>query len=260
MIIAFWIALAGILGAIGVLVVAIARSARLPRWGTVPTDQLQRVEVSLDGETGVASRAFVYSSDVFGDRAMPGMILLPEQGAKHPSFEHWAAMLALQGYPTIAVELARAGTGGTGLVEAVASAIPACKDVLARHANVDMTRVGILGFGEPALAGLVAAGTDPAITIVACAAMPRAGDGVLRAVRGKVVLVHCKDDAVVPLDGFQHNKDGLGLGIEEYLLLDLGGHGFLGQEAVIAGYLSIPIKKALQPRHKQFTPAGVIDP
>jgi predicted esterase len=131
---------------------------------------------------------------------------------------------------------------------------------LIENTRIDRTKIGILGFGVPALAGLHAGSKDDDVKAICCAGMPRVNPDQGAGSKGKVFLAHCKDDEVAPLDDFLVNKDVLGIGAQDYLLLEMGGHGFVSQEAVIAGYFSILIHKIFKPRYKQFTPRGVVMP
>jgi dienelactone hydrolase len=260
MIIVFWIALAGILVAIGVAIASTIKSLRTARWGLVPTETLRRWEISIDAPGG-PYRAFLYTSTDFDDSpAMPGMVLLPDRGEKFPAFEHWAAVFALQGLPTLAVELVAKGVADKDLVEGLVRAFPTFKETLADNGKADRTRIGVLGFGVPALAGVYAGATDGDVKAVCCGGMPRVDTTRAAGAKGRVFLAHCKDDDSAPIADFAANKETLAIGEKEYLLLNLGGHKFLSQEMIVAGYFSIALNKALKTRYKQFTPTGVVMP
>nr|MDO8087354.1 hypothetical protein [Candidatus Sigynarchaeum springense] len=259
-IIVFWIALAGILGAIGIVVASTIKTARTPRWGQVFTENLRRKEIAVTAE-GTTYRAFLYTSTDFDDSPeMPGVILLPDRGEKYPAFEHWAACYALQGLPTLAVELVAKGVPDQQLVESVLSAFPAFKNTLVENAKVDGSRIGVVGFGAAALAGTYAGAKDGDVKAICCAGMPRVDMDRAGGARGKIFLAHCKDDEHAPLADFTSNKEALGIDEKGYLLLDLGGHVFLSQEMIVAAFFSIVMNKAMKPRYKQFTPAGVVMP
>lgn len=260
MIIVFWIAFVGILGAIAVVVASTVKSLRAPRWATVSTAMMQRQEVRVDAPGG-PFKAFLYTSPDFeGAAAMPGMVVLPDRGEAYPAFEHWASIFALQGLPTLAIEVARKGVPDGDLVEGLVRAFPAFKQTLIERGKADHSRIGIFGFGVPALAGIYAGAVDGDVKAICCGGMPRVDAGRAAGARGKAFLVHCKDDDVAPLVDFTSNKESLAIGEQDYMLLDLGGHKFVSQEAVIAGFLSIKTNRALKPRYKQFTPAGVVLP
>jgi dienelactone hydrolase len=260
MIIVFWIAFVGILGAIGVAVVSILKTLRTPRWGPVLTETMKRRELSIDAPGG-PYKAFLYTSADFDEStAMPGMIVLPDRGEKYPAFEHWASIFALQGFPTLAVELVAKGVSDQDFIEGIVRAFPAFKNKLIENAKVDESRIGIFGFGVPAVAGIYAGATDGDVKVICCAGMPRVDPTRAAGAKGKVFLAHCKNDGVAPILDFTGNKESLAIGEKEYLLLELGGHKFLSQEAVIAGYFSIPVNRALKPAYKQFTPKGVVMP
>ncbi|NMC07499.1 MAG: hypothetical protein GYA24_19955 [Candidatus Lokiarchaeota archaeon] len=262
MIIAFWIALGGITGAICVVLAATIKSLRKARWGIVATETMARRGLAIDAPGG-SFKAYLYtSSDFDGAGAMPGMILLPDCGKKFPAFEHWAAIFALQGLPTLAIEIETGAKGipGKDLVEGLVQAFPSFKKALIEHTEVDPGKIGVFAFGTPALAGLYAGAADGDVKAICCGGMPRFDDNRAKDANKKVFLVHCKDDEVAPLADFMSNKQALDLGNQDYLLLDRGGHEFISQEAVIAGFLSIKANRALQPRYKQFTPTGVVVP
>jgi predicted esterase len=260
MIIVFWIALIGILVALGVVMASIIKTLKKPRWGIVPTDTLAKSEDRIEAR-GKTYRGFMYSSHDFDESPpMPGMIVLSPRGEKYPGFEHWAAIFAVQGFITLAVEFKDAKSTSHDFMESTCAAFPAFKDALLKNARVDQSKIGLLGFGESALAGLYAGSTDENIKAICCAGMPRVDMARVTGAKGKVFLAHCKDDEVVPLEDFTYNKDVLGTSSSENLLLELGGHDFISQEAVIAGFFSIPINRKLQPAYKQFTPEGVIIP
>jgi len=260
MIIIFWIALAGILVAIGIIAASTIKTLRKPRWGIVPTDNLLKKEISI-AAGGKTFRGFVYTSTDFTESPpMPCMVVLPEREEEYPGFEHWATVFALQGFPTLAVDLHAAKMLAPEFLDVIGTAFPSFKQALAENANVDPSCFGILGFGESALAGLYASNTDDTVKAICCAGMPRADPTRAINAMGRIFLAHCKDDTIAPLEGFMANKDTLGIGDRDYLLLNLGGHVLNSQEAVIAGYFSIIVHKMLGPHYKQFTPSGVILP
>jgi len=260
LIIVFWIVLAGIVTAIGVVIVSIIKTMTKPRWGIVATDTLAKSEVMIEAR-GKTYRGFMYSSNDFLESPpMPGMIVLPPRGKKYPSFEHWATMLSVQGFVTLAVEFRDAKSTPQEFIESICSALPAFKDALVKNERVDSSKIGILGFGESVLPGLYTGSDDESIKAICCAGMPRIDMARVANAKGKVFLAHCKDDEVAPLEDFAYNKEMLGTSSSENLLLDLGGHDFISQEAVIAGFFSIPINRMLKPAYKQFTPEGVIIP
>ncbi|HME51998.1 MAG TPA: hypothetical protein VKM55_07260 [Candidatus Lokiarchaeia archaeon] len=259
MIIVFWIVLAGILVAIGITAASTIKTMRKPRWGIVPTDNLLKKEIIIT-TGGKTFHGFVYTSTDFTESPpMPGMLLLPDRDEKYPGFEHWAAIFALQGFPTLAVDLYGKKMLAAEFLDVVSTAFPSFKQALTENANVDPSGFGMLGFGESALAGLYAGSADDEVKAICCAGMPRADPSRVNDAMGRIFLAHCKDDTMAPLDEFEANKDSLGVGDRDYLLLDLGGHGFISQEAVIAGYFSIPVHKMLGLYYKQFTPTGVIE-
>ncbi|MEX2682973.1 MAG: hypothetical protein Q6373_015390 [Candidatus Sigynarchaeota archaeon] len=259
-IVVFWIALAGILGAIGIVVVSIIRTLRAPRWGQVFTDNLQRKEIAITAG-GTTYRAFLYTSTDFDDGPeMPGVILLPDRGVKYPAFEHWGACYGLQGLPTLAVELVAKGITDQQLVDKIVNAFPAFKKALVENAKVDGSRIGIVGFGIPALAGVYAGANDGDVKAICCGGIPRLDMERASGAKGKIFLAHCKDDEVAPFADFKNNKDALGIDEKGYLLLDMGGHVFLSQEMIVAAFFSIAMNKAIKPRYKQFTPTGVVMP
>ncbi len=260
MIVVFWIALAGILGALAVVIASTVKAIRAPRWGYVLTETMRRREITVDAPGG-RFKCFLYTSTDFdGSPAMPGMVLLPDRGERFPAFEHWASIFALQGLPTLAIQLTAKGITDQDLIEGIVRAFPTFKETIAEIGNADQTRIGILGFGVPALAGIYAGAADGDVKAICCAGMPRVDATRAAGAKEKAFLAHCKDDDLAPLADFMCNKDSLAVGEQGYLLLDLGGHKFISQEAVIAGYFSIPLNKALQPRYKQFTATGVAVP
>jgi dienelactone hydrolase len=260
MIIVFWIALAGILVAIGVVIASTIKTMRTPRWSNVPTDNLRRREIAVTA-AGATYRAFLYTSTDFDDSpAMPGVILLPNRGEKFPAFEHWAACYALQGLPTLAVELVAKDVPDKQLVDVLVDAFPAFKKALVENSKVDGSRIGVVGFGVPALAGVYAGAKDNDVKAICCGGMPRLDMARSEGTRGKIFLSHCKDDEFAPFEEFSSNKEALAIGELEYLLLDMGGHVFLSQEMVVAAFFSIALNKVMKPRYKQFTPTGVAMP
>nr|MDO8108740.1 hypothetical protein [Candidatus Sigynarchaeota archaeon] len=262
MIVVFWIALIGILGAIGVLIALIVKNKRTPRWGVIPTDHLQKKEVSIIARNQEKPyRGFLYqSTDFVESLPMPGMIVLPKRGTRYPAFEHWAAMLALQGFPVLAVELSDKKAPEQQYVDAVAGAVPAFKDVLVKTGKVIPSSIGIFGLGTSALAGVYASSTDPDVKIVCCSGMPKIDASRAKDVKGKIFIAQCKDDTAVPVEDFMHNKEVFGAGELSCLLLQYGGNDFIAQEAAISGFFSIAIHKTFKPRYKQFTPEGVVMP
>jgi dienelactone hydrolase len=260
MIIVFWIALAGILIAIGVVVASTVKTMRTPRWSHVPTDNLRHREVVVTA-AGATYRTFLYTSTDFDDSAaMPGVIFLPNCGEKYPAFEHWAACYALQGLPTLAVELVAKDVSDQQLVDVLVDAFPAFKKALVENSKVDGSRIGVVGFGVPALAGVYAGAKDDDVKVICCGGMPRLDIARSEGARGRIFLAHCKDDESAPFTEFSSNKEALAIGEKDYLLLNLGGHVFLSQEMIAAAFFSIALNKTMKTRYKQFTPTGVVMP
>ncbi len=250
----FWILFCAILGVMMYFIVQIVRIKRTPRWGIVPTENLIREPVTFPAGNGVV-RGYIYTSTDFkGSEPMPGVIVLPRRDQKYPAFEHWGAHFALQGYPTLCIDLFDKTTPREAFVAECLQKLPAITKVLASDPRVDPHRIVLVGFEDAAEVALRGGLPDNDVKVICAVSMSQVAPEHVPTGQGKVFLAHCGDDDVATLADFRHNCEVLHLTPREYLLLNLGGHHILSQEATIAAFMSIKIKQQLNPPFKQILP------
>lgn len=254
MIVIFWVTLAVLLALGSALAVSIAKKKMKPRWGRVPTEALGSATLAIANSRVVA---YLYeSTDFTPARAMPLIVVVPSRGTRHPAAEHWAAHFALQGYATVLVDHARVKGTLADFTREIVACFQSIKEGAAKRENVDTGAIALFSLHEPSAAALEIAMNDRAVKVVAALSAPsllQDGNRPSKDLECTVLLAHCKDNKRVPVEAFHENKDALGLGETDYLLLDHGGATFLGQEAVVAGFVSIRFKQVLEPTYPQIT-------
>ncbi len=254
----FWILFCAILGAMAYFIVQIVRIKRTPRWGIVPTENLIREIVTIPASNR-AVRGYIYTSTDFkGSEPMPGVIILPRRDKKYPSFEHWGAHFALQGYPTLCIELFDKTTAREAFVADWLQKLPAIMKVLVTDPRVDPHKIVLVGFEDAAEVTLYGGLLDNDVKVICGVSMFRVTPEQVPKGQGKVFLAHCGDDDMATIADFRHNCEVLRLTPREYLLLNLGGHHILSQEATIAAFMSIQIKQQLNPPFKQILPEATL--
>ncbi len=189
---------------------------------------------------------------------MPGVIVLPRQDEKYPSFEHWGAHFALQGYPTLCIEMFDKATAREAFVAEWLKKLPSIIEVLSSDPRVDLHKIVLVGFEDAAEVALRTGLADDHVKVICGVSMFRILLEQIPSSQGKVFLAHCKDDNQATLADFRQNCEVLHLTPREYLLLDLGGHHILSQEATIAAFMSIQIKLRLNPPFRQIMPEMTI--
>ncbi len=250
----FWIVFCAILGVMVYFLVQVVRLKRAPRWGLVLTEHLVREQLSIPiGNAHVLG--YLYTSIDFKNYApMPGVIVLPRRDEKYPAFEHWGAHFALQGYPTLCLEMFNKTTSREAFVAEWLQKLPSIKKVLSSDPRVDPCKIVLVGFEDSAEVALRTGLPDDDVKVICGVSMFHVAPEYVTSGQEKVFLAHCKDDDQATLAEFRQNCDLLHLTPREYLLLDLGGHHVLSQEATIAAFMSIQIKLRLNPPFKQILP------
>ncbi len=250
----FWIIFCVILGVTAYFLIQIVRIKHAPRWGIVPTENLIRESLTIPIDNSVVHGYLYTSTDFKNYEPMPGVIVLPRRDQKYPNFEHWGAHFALQGYPTLCIEMFDKVSSREAFVAKWLLKLPFIKKTLAGNPRVDPRKIVLVGFEDAAEVALRAGLPDDDVKVICAVSMFRVAPEHVPSGHGKVFLAHCGDDAQATLGDFRRNCEVLHLTPREYLLLDLGGHHVLSQEASIAAFMSIQIKLRLHPPFKQILP------
>jgi dienelactone hydrolase len=253
MIIVFWIALVGILAITGYFIWLIVQIKIKPRWGLVPSNHLHKKEITIPVEDGELKGYFYTSADFEGSDKMPGVIVLPRRDKKYPFFEHWGAHFALQGFPTLCIETYDKKSTISEFISRMVAGYPNIKKTFLTNPQVRPDELAIFGQGDSAEAAVYIGANDADVKVICAAGMHKLNEKKAESAKDKVFIVHSKDDNVVTMDEFNANVQLLGLSEKDYLLLDLGGHYFNSQEAVIGGFFSIKLHGKLNPEYKQVT-------
>jgi hypothetical protein len=225
------------------------------RWGCVLTDNLIIEENSFKISDTLTIKGWSYGSTDFIDyeHKMPGIIVIPRRDKRYPYFEHWGAHFALQGYPTLCIEV-HDKSSLTEFVSKFRPILRSIKQEFLKDKRVDVNKIVFYGVEDSAKLAVLEGLEDESVKIVCGISMPKIEANELQKEKNDtdIYLVHCKDDKKVPLQDFEHNKKVLNVGELDYLLFDLGGHHILSQEVTSATFLSIKIKKKLQPIYRQI--------
>ncbi len=253
MIIVFWITFIGIIVVSALILISIEKIKRKPRWGLVPTDNLRKDVIDIATPSGTV-KGYVYESTdsvSAGNDPFPGIVVLPRRDMRYPFFEHWGAHFALQGFTTLCIDTFDKKSPYDVFVARMASAWPAIKAELVKRKNVDPAKLVLFGECDSAEAAIHAGGSDQDVRLICTYGMREIDEHVSASAKGKVVLGFCKDDEQVPVAQFHANKQKLGAGDHDYLLLDYGGHNMLSQEAVFSAFFSIKVHERLKPVYRQ---------
>ena len=226
------------------------------RWGRVLTDNLIIEEQAFKISDTETIKGWSYGSTDFIDyeHKMPGIIVIPRRDKKYPYFEHWAAHFALQGYPTLAIEVYDKKLPLQEFVTKYRPILKIIKQEFMKDKRVDTNKIVYYGVEDSAKLAILEGVEDEHVKIVCGISMPKVETAEIPKNRTNidVFLVHCKDDKKIPLDIFEHNKKILNVGETDYILFDLGGHHILSQEPITAAYFSVQIKNKLQPIYRQI--------
>ncbi len=226
------------------------------RWGRVYTDNLIIEEKTFRLSDEIEIRAWSYGSTDFIDyeHKMPGVIIIPRRDKKYPYFEHWGAHFALQGYPTLCIEVYDKKLSLNKFVNKYSSILRSIKQEFVNDKRVDASKFVYFGVEDSAKVALLEGLKDESVKVVCGISMPKIHSSEIKKDLGDtdVYLMHCKDDEIVPYVDFEHNKKVLNVGEHDFLSLDLGGHHIICQEPIASAFFSILIKKKLQPKYRQI--------
>lgn len=226
------------------------------RWGRVYTDNLTIEEKTFRISDEVEIKAWSYGSTDFIDyeHKMPGVIVIPRRDKKYPYFEHWGAHFALQGYPTLCIEVYDKKLSLNEFVDKYRPILRAIKQEFLKDKRVDASKFVYYGVEDSAKLAVLEGLEDETVKVVCGISMPKIEPNEIQKERGDtdIYLNHCKDDKVVPIADFEHNKKILNIGEHDFLVLELGGHHILSQEPVTTAFFSILIKNKLQPKYRQI--------
>ncbi len=221
------------------------------RWGHVHTDNFTVEKREFKMLNGNIIKVYSYgSTDFTGNEKMPGVIVIPRKGKKYPYFEHWGAHFALQGFPTLCIEL----NDKKLKLNECRVILRNIKEQFILEKEVDGANLVYFGVEESAKIALLEGLSDENIKIVCGLSMPKISEEEIQEKSGetKVCLVHCKDDKKVPFKTFEHNKCLLNLGETDFLTFDDGGHHIRGMEDPTSMFFSIKIHQALKPKYDQL--------
>lgn len=248
MIVVFWIALCTILALIAIFVAAIVRMKRTPRWGAVPTSNLIHDTCNLVVNDD-SLKVHVYTSRDFSyPNQLPGLIVLPGSTRTYPEYEHWCAHFALQGFPTACMEKQRERFSSEQLAHFIKQ-LQQDLDILADDTGKSII---LVAFGNAVVPAIHATAKEETILLTCGFGGMDVKEDIAKDAVGRIILAHCADDNIAPVDLFKTNCDLLELEDDDQLLLELGGHGGLSQEAVIAGFFSIRIHQKLDLKYQQM--------
>ncbi len=225
------------------------------RWDRVITHNLEIKKIQINDSEGNLINCYLYtSSDFLDSNKMPGVIILPRRDKKYPFFEHWGAHFALQGYPTLCVELYNKKLSRAEFIKKNRKIMPRIKQLLWQNDRVDKNNLIYFGIDYGAEIVLLEGLIDEDVKIICGISLYLIDKNKIekRNNSDKVYLAHCKDDKIVPFSDFEKNRDLLALKKNNLLILDFGGHYLLSMEHSVAAFFSIKIKQKLNPKYKQI--------
>ncbi len=229
------------------------------RWGRILTDNLIIEKIQINDSKGKAIICYLYiSTDFKNYEKMPGVIVLPRRDKKYPYFEHWGAHFALQGYPTLCINLYDKKLSRKKFVNKYQKLIPKIKEKFCQNRRVDPNKLVYFGIDLGAEVALLEGLSDDDVKVICGYSMYLIDENKIKKWNNseKVYLVHCKDDKIVSIADFEKNRRNLGLKDGDFLVFDFGGHFILGQEHSCAAFFSIKIKQKLKPVYKQIIKKG----
>ncbi len=226
------------------------------RWGHVYTDNLIKEEKIFKISEEVKIRGWSYGSTDFIDyeHKMPGIIVIPRKDKKYPFFEHWGAHFALQGYPTLCIEVYDKKLSRSDFVTKYRPILRTIKKEFIKDKRVDVNNIIYFGSEDSAKVAILEGLEDEVVKIVCGGSTPKVEISEINQKKGKtyILLVHCKDDKVSPISDYEHNKKTLEVGDNDFLVFDYGGHHIISQEPITSAFFSIRIKQKLQPKYRQI--------
>jgi len=262
MIIVFWILTFFFLGCFAFFVARIIilnRNKIQKRWGRVLTDNLLIEKKSYRISESLTIKGWSYGSTDFIDyeHKMPGVIVIPRRDKKYPYFEHWGAHFALQGYPTICIEIFDKYDKLLTLkafVDKYRLILRSIKEEFIKDNRIDASKIIYFGVEDSAKVAVLEGLEDESIKVVCGISMPKIEAEEIQKDTSDtdIFLVHCKDDKVVPFEDHEHNKKVLNVGESDFIEYELGGHHILSQEPTTVAFFSIRIKSKLQPIYRQI--------
>ncbi len=259
MIIVFWILAVFLVAGFTyftIRIIIMRWSKKYRRWGRVLTDNLIIEEKSFKISDTLAIKGWSYGSTDFIDyeHKMPGVIVIPRRDRKYPYFEHWAAHFALQGYPTLAIEVKDKKLSTDEFVNKYRPILSIIKEEFIKDKRVDGNKIVYYGIEDSAKVALLEGLKDENVKVVCGISMPKieAPEIDKKDSQTTIYLVHCKDDKVVPITDCMHNVDLLKIPDDDYIVFDQGGHHLFSQEPIAAAYFSIRVKQELKPIYRQI--------
>jgi len=225
------------------------------RWGLVLTENLIKEKILLKDSEGNIINCYLYTSTDFKNYdKMPGVIILPRRDKKYPYWENLGAHFALQGYPSICLEVYDKKLSRQAFVEKYTKILPIVKEKLISDSRVDAKKLVYFGIGFAAEVVLLKGLHDNDVKAICGISMPLIDESKVNQWKNsdKVYLVHCQDDKNVPFSDFEKNCENFGLKKGDFLYFELGGHNLLSQEPIAAAFFSIKIKQKLKPVYKQI--------
>jgi len=225
------------------------------RWGRVITDNLLVERIEIENNEGFITNCYLYSSaDFIGYEKMPGVIVFPRRDKRYPYFEHWGAHFALQGYPTICIQLYDKNLPVDIFLKKYQNVLQQVKKLLYQEERVNHEELIYFGIDLGGKLALLDGLMDRNVKLICGISIPLISENEIMDLKNsdKVYLIHCKDDNDVPFSYFETNKKILGLTNENILTFNRGGHYLLSVEHSAATFFSIKIKQALKPIFKQI--------
>ncbi len=229
------------------------RSLITKRWGEIPCDSLIKKSVTIPLENNQVMNAKIYTSTDFEDyNSLPLLIIAPQQNKNSIYNEYLGAAFALQGYISIVLGYCDTYKDKSVFVQNNLNHYPKIKEYTLNLPRVDKNKIALFGFDYGAEILVRAGIIDPDIKIILAASMPHIPVESLPSQfeGGKIRLVHCMNDKVVPFNDFLENVKVFQVSKRNYLAFQLGGHDLFCQEASALGFFSALLKESIQPKIK----------
>ena len=225
------------------------------RWGRVISNNLNMEKILINDSESNPIICHLYRSKEFVNyNKMPGVIILPRWDKKYPFFEHWGAHFALQGYPTLCVDIYNKKLKKTEFIEKYRKILPKIKERFCQEKQVKKNHLIYFGIDRGAEIVLLEGLPDDDVKVICGISMHLVDENKIKMWKNseKVYLVHCRDDKIVNYGDFEKNMYNLGLKDGEFLVFNYGGHYLLSSEHSAAAFFSIKINQKINPKYEQI--------
>ena len=223
------------------------------RWDEVPAPNLKKEDVYFDIDEKNKLRVRTYIASDFEDyKTLPVLLVFQRDSRKFFYMEQFGVSYAFMGYRTFLVGYDKHPKDKNSFISGIVNNYDNIINLMQSYPNSDMSRLCFYGSSWGASAAFKILSeekyTNNILGMVGVA-MPQIDKGTLNIEKlsSKVLLIHAKDDKIVPVSEFENNIANLNLKDDSHHLMNGGGHFMLYQESGVFGKAHLWLKFKAKP-------------